>query len=329
MRICKKCVMPDTFPRASFDENGVCNFCREYEGAAALARARAAHKKKFLRLLKSVKGRHSYDIVMCYSGGKDSSYALSLLKREYGLNPLAYTMDNGFVPDRTYANIRGVCEALGVDHVMLKPRFDVIRKIFNASLKKSLYAPKTLERASTVCTSCTGIVKYSAIRLAMEKGIPLVGFGWTPGQSPVTASILSIPREMLMFMQESLRKPMLKIAGGSVNAYFPDSGAYRGAARVPTIVHPLAFVKYNEKRVLATVKKLGWKRPRGVEMNATNCLLNPLGDQVHMAKYGYHPYTLEIAALVRQGCMTRGEGLRHLPVKKSGKIISYLKKRLK
>ena len=33
MQTCTKCVLPATFPGIIFDEEGVCNYCREYAAA--------------------------------------------------------------------------------------------------------------------------------------------------------------------------------------------------------------------------------------------------------------------------------------------------------
>jgi tRNA(Ile)-lysidine synthase TilS/MesJ len=306
----------------------VCSACRQFVGKKRLARIKAEYKRKFERVIKDTRSRHSYDLLMCYSGGKDSTYALSLLKRKYGLKILAFTFDNGFVPDRTYINIRNVVEKLGVDHIFFKPRFEVLKKIFNAALKRNLYSAKTLDRASPVCTSCMGMVKYSALKTAIEKDIPLIAFGWSPGQAPVTSSVLKIDPKMMKSMQAAIKPPLSKVAGKEIDGYFPPDSYYRKSANFPMFVHPLELFPYNEKKILAFIKGLGWKMPSGIDLNATNCLLNSLADEAHIAKYKFHPYAGEIAALVREGYMTRREGLAHLPVKKSAKVLSAVKKKL-
>ena len=46
---CKKCLTPNSRPRISFDEEGVCNACRNAEQKAAIDWA--ARKQEFLRLI--------------------------------------------------------------------------------------------------------------------------------------------------------------------------------------------------------------------------------------------------------------------------------------
>ncbi len=328
MKICKKCVIPENFPHVNFDRHGVCNLCRGFEGKEELAKLRKIHEKKFRELIAPIAGKKDYDILMCYSGGKDSTYTLEILKKRYSLNVLAYTFDNGFIPERTYVNIRNVVEKLKVDHVFFKPRFDILKKIFNLSLKGAIYAPKAIERASTVCTSCMGLVKYSSLRLAIEKDIPLIAFGWSPGQAPVTSSILKIDPAMMQSMESAIKKPLSGIVGDEIDNYFPKKTQFSDRGRFPAFVHPLGFLDYNEARILKDISRLGWKMPTGIDLNATNCLLNSLADERHIKRYHFHPYVLEIAAFVRQGVMTRAEGIKHLPSKKDPGTLKLVKKRL-
>lgn len=328
MKRCKKCILPLNFPHVTFDSKGICSLCRSYEGKKEAARKKKEYRNKFDKLIKKSTGKGTYDVLMCYSGGKDSTYTLSILQNIYKLRILAFTFDNGFIPKQTYINIRNVVEKLGVDHIFFKPRFDILKKIFKKAAKKSLYPPKTLERASTICTSCMGLIKYISLKLAIEKEIPFIGFGWSPGQAPVTSSILKINPAMIRGMERIIKRPMIEIAGRDVEAYFLNERHYSKPERFPTFIHPLAFFGYDEKKILQSIKKLGWRMPYGVELNATNCLLNSLADEAHIAQYGFHPYVFEIAALVRDGYMKRNEGLKHIPFRKNKKIVNLAKRKL-
>lgn len=329
MRICEICVLPENFPHVTFDEKGICSLCRSRLPKKEIVKLKREYRARFIALAKRLAGKAPYDMLMCYSGGKDSTYTLSLLKRAYGLNILAFTFDNGFVPERTYINIRNVVEKLGVDHIFFKPRFDVLRKIFVEASRRSLYPLKTLERASTICTSCTGLVKYISLKIAIEKEIPFVAFGWSPGQAPITSSILKLTPQMVRSMEKILKVPMSGVVPNAVEPYFLEERHYSTPDKFPYFIHPLGFSGYNEKKILKNIEQFGWKMPQGVEINATNCLLNLFADEVHIAKYGFHPYLLEIAAFVRDGYMTRREGLMHLPFRKDKKIVDMIRKKLK
>jgi tRNA(Ile)-lysidine synthase TilS/MesJ len=99
-------VLPETFPGISFDSRGVCNFCQVFKGKEHLEKEKEKYLQKFEELLDKFKNAASYDALMAYSGGKDSTYTLSLLKEKYDLKILALTFDNGFLSEQAFKNIR-------------------------------------------------------------------------------------------------------------------------------------------------------------------------------------------------------------------------------
>src|SRR4030042_5973734 len=110
MSYCSKCVLPETFPGIHFDQNQVCNYCLN-------AHLPEEDKKKeyilkFEKLLDDVRGKQNYDIIMAYSGGKDSTYILYTLAKRYGMKILALTFDNGFISSRALLNITHMTDML-------------------------------------------------------------------------------------------------------------------------------------------------------------------------------------------------------------------------
>jgi hypothetical protein len=88
-QICTNCILPGTFPGIKFKDRGVCNFCNDFKGAEHLQQIKDRYRKKFEAAVAEYRGKGSYDVLMCYSGGKDSTYTLSMLKEKYGLNILS------------------------------------------------------------------------------------------------------------------------------------------------------------------------------------------------------------------------------------------------
>ncbi|MHB8893967.1 MAG: 7-cyano-7-deazaguanine synthase [Candidatus Geothermincolia bacterium] len=251
----------------------------------------------------------SYDVLMAFSGGKDSTYTLLLLRRKYGLRVLAMSFDNGFISPRALENIKAVTEAVGIDHVLFRPRWDLLRKIFATAAEKELYSKKTLERASTICTSCIGLVKATCLKMAIEQGIPMIGFGWSPGQAPVQSSIMRNNPALLKMTQRAILGPLEQVAGADVAAYFLGDRHFAEPEKFPWNVHPLAWEDYDEGDILKEIAKLGWRMPEDTDSNSTNCLLNAYANQIHVQRYGFHPYIWEIANMVREGIIPRAEGL--------------------
>jgi tRNA(Ile)-lysidine synthase TilS/MesJ len=311
-RVCTRCVLPETFPRISFDKQGVCNYCLGLPDKETRDKKAANYRDRFDSLISEYKGKSCYDALMCYSGGKDSTYTLAVLKETYGLNVLAFTLDNGFVANQASLNIRSAVERLGIDHVFFKPSFHVLAKIFRTCAAEDIFPPKTLERASTICTSCMAIVKSSALRLALEKDIPFIAFGWSPGQAPITSSIMRNNPGMVRMMQKTLFDPLHRIAGDDIRPYSLEEKHFSGTYRFPYNIHPLAFMDYSEDAIYRHISRLGWKAPEDVDANSTNCLLNSFANVVHVDRFGFHPYAFELANLVREGYLDRSSALDKL-----------------
>lgn len=115
-QICSKCVMDTSDPEISFDENGVCNHCREFEevtskrwfpnaeGSKKLAGIYAAMKKD--------NANKDYDCILGLSGGVDSSY-LALKLYEAGIRPLVVHVDGGWNSELAVQNIENIVKYCG------------------------------------------------------------------------------------------------------------------------------------------------------------------------------------------------------------------------
>lgn len=310
--LCRHCVLPSTFPGIAFDDEGVCQHCHRARGYERKPEEMAACESKFLNLVESSRGRGTYDVIMAYSGGKDSSYTLEVFVKRYGLRVLAMTFDNAFMSPRSFDNVAAVCSSLGVDSVVVRPDPGMLMTIFKAAASQELYSPKTLERASTICTSCIGMVKGMVLRTAVEKAIPFVGFGWSPGQAPIQSAVMRTNAALMKATTRAVHEPLRRVAGDRVDPYFLTEEQFGTPDRFPWNIHPLAFLEYDEASIVERIGGLGWKKPDDTDPNSTNCLLNAYANKIHLGRYGFHPYAWEIANMVRQGVMSRQEGIEKL-----------------
>lgn len=332
--ICTHCILPETFPGIRFDDDGVCIFCRQAEKVRTKHEDdKHRYEQKFRDLLSAVmtpelRQARDYDILMAYSGGKDSTYTMQLLRQKYGLRVLALSFDNGFTSETAIANIRRVTDALGIDHLFFKPGWEILKTIFSAAAERELYAKKSLERASTICTTCIGLVKSVCLKTAIEKKIPMIGFGWSPGQAPVQSSIMKNNPALVKMAQESVHGPLRAVAGEAIDAYFLGERHYGQPEHFPYNVHPMAWEYYREEMIIEEIGRLGWELPPDTDTNSSNCLLNAYANQVHIGRYGFHPYVWEIANMVRDGVMERDGGFRKIYAEQSEKLAEIAKKKL-
>jgi predicted PP-loop superfamily ATPase len=351
-RFCSRCVLPDTFPGIRFDEGGVCQHCRKFEaGEKKRGQEKARYQEKFLDLLRELNppgqpdgrlgrsqpgGARPYDVLMAYSGGKDSSYTLLALQRNYGLRILALTLDNGFLSPAAVRNARAVTRALGIDHLAVSPNREILARAFRRTLELDVYPLRALERASSICNTCMNLVKAYLFKTSVEMGIPIMAYGWSPGQAPVQSSVVRWNPAMIHKMQAAVVSALSAVGGDDLMPYCPGERHWRmldercGGSRGEGLynVHPLAFLEYDEEKIIGEIRSLGWEDPKDTDSNSTNCLLNALGIKIHLERHGFHPYAQEIAGLVREGLMSREAGLRKLSLPLDEGVIRRVEENL-
>jgi tRNA(Ile)-lysidine synthase TilS/MesJ len=315
MQMCARCILSDGFPNLTFDADGVCNFCQKSPPPADLERHRAELKARMEDTIASKRGTGSYDCVVAFSGGKDSSYTLLKLVRDYELRCLAVTVDNGFISPQAVKNCYAVTSALGVDFQLFTPATAMMNRIYLASAQHDdIHTPAAITRASSMCNSCINLINNYMIKLAVQGDIPIIAGGYIGGQVPKNGAILDID----LVVQKKTRGISLQryVArfGESSRPYFdlPDSLVERSRDKKITILNPMLALIVSEEKIIEEISRLGWVRTMDTGLNSSNCLLNDLGIYVHHKQHGFHPYAFEISEQVRAGLMSRDEAIKRV-----------------
>lgn len=122
MKFCKKCIMPNTRPGITFNEDGVCIACQNNERKKDVDwDARMEELKKLCdRYRREQPGQ--YDCIIAVSGGKDSHYQVHVMKELMNMNPLLITVEDFFtMTEAGKHNVRNISEAFGCNLVAFKP----------------------------------------------------------------------------------------------------------------------------------------------------------------------------------------------------------------
>ncbi|UCE66023.1 MAG: 7-cyano-7-deazaguanine synthase [Candidatus Zixiibacteriota bacterium] len=314
MKRCVRCILPESFPGLTFNSEGVCSVCEKFDKRTNAIVSLEKLKLKFEQIIDESKTRNlRYDALVAFSGGKDSTYLIYELKKTYGLKILAFTFDNGFISENTFNNIRKVLEILDVDHIIFKPRYDLTKKIFLTSADSNIYPSQLLKFGSSICISCIRIVNNISLKTAIDKKIPMVMLGNSPGQliqseSEIIYKDNKIPYEM----KKKLFKPLADKLGDDVYDFLLLNEEEYHTSPFPYTISPFPIIGYDEKIIYQAITKLGWRRPKDVDPNSSNCRLNSFGIVKHREKLNYHPYDYEMSMLVRLGKISRDEALRRV-----------------
>ncbi|AJH03360.1 7-cyano-7-deazaguanine synthase [Bacillus thuringiensis] len=320
MKYCSKCTLSDKLFSVTIDDDGVCNFCK--------TQTYTSDYKKPQDLGLKTNGKN-YDIVLAYSGGKDSTYTLYLLKEKYKLNVLAVTFDNGFLAEETYSNIRNVCASLNADSLIIAPSTKKINAIYKYSNEDESLPKKSLERASAICTYCIGLVKMYVYKEAILRKIPYITFGFTPGQININKQVVKLDYRTLKSNFAGIKGNIIKEFGESYSSILlMDDLVDENKDNIPALFYPFMNDNYNENQILDKISEFGWVKPTDTDGNSTNCLMNAYAIHKHKEKYGFHPYALELAHLVRSNSMDREEALSRIMEDDNKEIIKYVEQKL-
>lgn len=166
LKRCTKCLLPETHETIIFDEKGVCNICRQNEFKKD--KIDWDQKKTELNdLISGYRGKYDYDCIVPFSGGKDSTWALYYLMKEYQLKPLVVRFDHGFLRPNLNENTIKVLRNLGADFHNFTPNWKVVQKLMLQSF---------LEKGD-FCWHChSGIYSYP-MWVAIRYNIPLIFWG--------------------------------------------------------------------------------------------------------------------------------------------------------
>lgn len=116
---CTQCVMDTTDSKIEFDENGVCDHCRNFENNIKPYWKPKENRFDELeeiadKIRKAGKGK-DYDCILGLSGGADSSYLAYVAKEIMHLRPLIYVVDTGWNLNVAVENIEKIVKGLDLD----------------------------------------------------------------------------------------------------------------------------------------------------------------------------------------------------------------------
>jgi N-acetyl sugar amidotransferase len=128
-------------PNILIDSEGVCNYCRDYEGKYSETSNPNFYSEakidSFILEIKQGAKNTAYDCIIGLSGGIDSSY-LALKCHDWGLNPLMVHFDNGWNSELAVQNIQSIVGTLGYDLHTYVVNWDEYRDLQNAYIQSGV-----------------------------------------------------------------------------------------------------------------------------------------------------------------------------------------------
>lgn len=300
MKKCVKCLLPEAVRGSDIDSDGVCSFCRQHGDGHTPATPRNAFEADLEQTLVAARNHPDadYDCLVPFSGGKDSLYLLHRLKSDFGLRVLAYTC-NIDLPAAAWSNIRTALGVLDIDHLVHAPSPGFLKKLFSHLLRNQ----EARGAVYTVSYVYAPIFEGSAIRLAIEKNIPLVLAGYSPGQPEPERMLYEFSQQLIR--NEDWTPPALKACGtftAEELRHFYNPLTLPSDTRFPRYLAPFHAWDYDQDAVIKAVVDLGLVRRRAhASPIVSNYPINWLMMYSDLKHFGYNPYAPEFAALIREG----------------------------
>jgi tRNA(Ile)-lysidine synthase TilS/MesJ len=306
--------MPISFPNIHLDEHGVCNHCRDFERKFTNWDAtREKRREVFEKTITQVKSlRRTYDCCIPLSGGKDSTYALYICDRIYGLKCLAITFDNGFLSDQARGNI---------DRALLHSSADHIYYSVNRNTMLALYRQFILSTGN-LCSACMRGINMVTDFAPKSLNIPLVVTG-----NGRRNSYLNFIPEVFCDGSRSYFKNVLDEAGTEIRCgpLCPKESDWNlqkifkaglKISRIPiaTNQYRLDLYDYFEPgfdEIYPTIsREMGWEMSDGIYEHS-DCILHNVPFYLHTLKFPeLSEKTFYLCHQVRLGGITREEAMK-------------------
>lgn len=300
MSHCKRCLISDKVPGVQVNADKICNLCLSFDPKDLVKREeeRKGRLENLEKALNDCRNKGEYDCLVPLSGGKDSIYLLYKLKVEYGLNVLAYTTDIN-IPAIAWDNIRTALKKLDIDHLVYRPSDDFYKKLFRHLLKNQ----EPRGAVYTVSYVYAPLFEGDAIKTAMEKNIPLILAGYSPGQPEPGRMLYEFSRKLIEEIDWT--PPALRDSGvfekSELSRFFNPSD-YPKSTTFPRYLAPFHAWEYNQESVMTKVVELGLvKSAKHASPIFSNYPINWLLMYSDLKNFGFNPYLPEFAALIREG----------------------------
>lgn len=336
LRRCTRCILPETFPFIHFDKQGVCNYCHGYQPKYKRMNAGTAQRDFITSLQKYRKNGSDPDVIVAFSGGRDSSYGLHLIKKEFGLKPVTFTYDWGMVTDLARRNIARICGELGIQNILvsadIRQKRENIRKNVSAWLQKPdlgmvplfMAGDKHFFKITNELKAQTGIKLDLWCANPLENTDFKTGFcGIAPDFGKSRLDYLSVSRKLKMiahYGQQFLTNP------GYINSSLIDTfTAFLAYYVEPRRDFYFIFnhMVWNETTVDETLKAYDWElSPDSPSSWRIGDGTAPFYNYIYVTARGFSEFDTFRSNQIREGMITREEALQHVLKENFPRILS-------
>jgi N-acetyl sugar amidotransferase len=312
MRVCVRCLAPETIDTLTFDEVGVCSVCRQVQVKKEKIDW-ADRYRQMEEIIAEYRGKGQYDCIVPYSGGKDSVFQLWYIVKQLKLKPLVVRYNHWGYRPLVEENNTSVFKQLGVDVVEFTPNFHVVRELMVESFR----------RRGDFCWHChTGI--YSGVmHMAVRFETPLLFWGESTAEYHSFYTFEDMEevdekRFNRLVNQGMTADDMYEFLQGRVerrDLWMFDYPKRKDLIRLKVRSICLGnYIEWDTKKNVETIKtELGWKGqpvegvPPQYDYEKIECTFQGMRDFSKFVKRGYGRANHLLNIDIRNGAIGRGQ----------------------
>lgn len=299
---CVRCTASEHY--SPLDRQGICKLCRDEKVITdKVTPSREILTEQLHKTIASCvgKGQGDHDVLVLFSGGKDSSYIVHRLLVEHPeLRLLTYTHHNGFMSPIAIENVERVLGKLGVDNMFYRHRLDFMVQLFRYQLTH--LGPDG--GYGTVDYSDGELLLDGSMNLAAKLRIPLIICGYSKYQI-----IDGLNWDSFMMPDKRRFSDRKEIAGNALQDIFPDKNDQNiwwhaskwEKEQIPQMAFPLVAWDLAEQDIRAKVIQLGILEAGLDSPILTNSEYIPLLGVVDVHRDGYSSFEPEFSRMIREG----------------------------
>lgn len=332
VQYCTRCVISNQRPSSSvefknkgqkkqtimFDDEGVCAACR-YADIKENEIDWTERENELMRLCDQYRSKDGgYDCVVPGSGGKDSAFTAHILKDKFGMTPLTVTWAPHKYTEIGWKNFQNWIHA-GFDNILFTPNGKVHRLLTRLAFENLVHPFQPFIVGQ----------RMIAPKVSIEKNIPLIFYGENQAEYGNNIEENFIPTMNTDFFAGS-QDPADLVLGGVTGRELMDEYGLSAKDLIPympvkkedldrtgTVVHYLGYyVKWDPQECYYyasqhTGFQCNDERTEGSysKYSSIDDKIDPLHYYTTLAKFGIGRATYDAAQEVRNGKITREEGI--------------------
>ncbi|MEH0093535.1 N-acetyl sugar amidotransferase [Vibrio metschnikovii] len=306
--MCSNCIMDSSDPNIIFDEQGVCDYCNNFQQLIQPSWESSLKDSSQLQRMadairKDSKG-NDFDCIIGLSGGLDSSYAAYIAVKKMGLRPLLFHVDAGWNTDQAVGNIEKLVDGLGLDLYTEVINWDEMRRLQRAFLRSGIPDQDLVQDAAFF----SGLYKF-----ARQNGIKHIITG-----SNFSTECCREPEEWggYLGIDKTLFGDIWKKFGEGELKTFPltDILVYKlwyQKILGMKVHHPLNLVSYVKTEAEDELERLfGWQRFK--HKHHESRFTRFYEDYWLPRRFGFEKRRAHFSSLIMTGQMTREEALKRI-----------------